>query len=166
MNMLHGLLLVSLLALTTSCGRQDTAPARSVIPPGLARPFTEDLEPVRQLRPWVSDALPAGTVILDYRREHAWDGTVAEFWILDCPGGFASLTKLTNARTGVQVTADAAYKVLQNDLRRLGVTLGGDRPLKVWSLEWKTTADKTSVRGTIYPHTGGETLRIERITLD
>jgi len=154
-----------LLALTSSCGRQDAPPSQSVIPPGLARPFAEDTEQVKQLRPWVSDALPSGTLILDYRREDAWDGTIAEFWILNCPTGFGSLTQSTDTRTVIQVPADSAYKVLEVDLRRLGVRLGGERPSRVRNLEWKTTAKNTSVRGAMYPHAGGEMLRIERITL-
>ena len=165
MNRLTWLFMAGLFVLTCSCGRQDTAPTQSVIPSGLARPFAEDAEQVKQLRPWVSDAFPAGTVILDYRREDAWDGTIAEFWILSCPGGFGVLIPSTDTRTAIQVPAESAYKVLALDLRRLGVTLGGERPPQVWSLDWKTTANKTDVRGKIYPHAGGEILRIERITL-
>ena len=125
---LRRLCLVSLVALLTSCGARDAIQLPSVIPSGLARGFAEDQEQVKHLRRWVPDTFPAGTTMLDYRRADAWDGTIAEFWILNCVGGFSSLTQTTAMRTSIQVPTDSGYKDLAVDLRRLGITLGGKCP--------------------------------------
>jgi hypothetical protein len=147
-----------LAAALTSCN------GRATVPPAAA-PFEEHSEPAKALRAWVTDPLPEGTVLVGYRREEAWDGTVAEEWILDCPGGFAPLRQAGVGREVLQVPADAPYQVLDNRLAALGVRLKGDRPDRVWSLHWTTAARRTSVSGNLYPHAAGEVLRVERVSL-
>jgi hypothetical protein len=131
----------------------------------LEKHFDENLEEAARLRKWVGDALPQKTTLVYYKREDAWDGTIAEFWILNCPTGFEALRQSDTNRNCFQIPSDSAYPVIDPELARLGVHLGGSHSPTVWTLDWRTTADKTDVRGTIYPHSGGEMLRIERITL-
>jgi len=56
-NSLYQLSLLLVVVLFTSCGGRDSNELKSVIPSGLARPFTEDLVAVKQLRTWVSQQI-------------------------------------------------------------------------------------------------------------
>ena len=66
----------------TACGRRVAAP------PAVAVPFDEQSEPAKALRAWVTDPVLEGTMLVGYQREDAWDGTVYEEWMLNCPSGF------------------------------------------------------------------------------
>jgi hypothetical protein len=138
---------------------------RRAAPPSAAVPFEEHSEAGKALRAWVADPLPAGTVLVGYQREDAWDGTVWEEWVLDCPNGFTSLSQPGDGRKLLRVPAEAFYKVLDARLAALGVRFEGDRPSHIWTIDWRTTAEHTSVSGDIYPHAAGEFLRVERISL-
>jgi hypothetical protein len=134
-------------------------------PPAAAIPFEAHSDAAKALRSWVTDPLPAGTTLVGYQREDAWDGTVWEEWMLNSPDGFSSLRQAGEGRELLQVPADAPYKVLDARLTALGVRYEGGRPSRVWHIDWRTTAHRTSVSGNLYPHAAGELLRVERVSL-
>jgi hypothetical protein len=147
------------------CGKREApVPTSSTIPPA-SKPFTEDAEIAKHLRKWITDTLPADTVILGYHAETGWDGTAFERWLFHSPSGFASLAQRTDQRDALQVPADVAYDTVERPLKEVGVILGGQRPKSVWWLDWKTQTKNTDVSGLILPHASGAILKVERVTL-
>ena len=79
------------------CGKPQ-APDSSVKGAASVRPFIESLPEATELPQWVEEAFPSDTMIVDYYREGAWDGSRARFWILNSSTGFGSLKQSTDNR--------------------------------------------------------------------